>query len=103
MTEKEKAHQFLLGYDIIPFCFDDIGFKRKKDKHNDDIFVKWLKSILKKYDGNNVLCLYLNQKNNDKIHEYVSPLVYLDISPSTDDSLEDDEMKIDLKKIKDER
>ena len=102
MNDNEEAKNFLLDIIIERFDFDDIGFHRKKDKHNDHIFVTWLIEFLNKFNTNNAMCLSINPINNERLKEYVSPMTYLNYSPKDDEDLGENEIKIDLNEARKE-
>lgn len=78
----------------------------KSIRKNTEFFVDWVLNILKKYipecpDGYkyDAQALYLNSKNLKELSKHVNPMDYLAYSPTTDDSLADDELGIDLNSI----
>jgi len=88
----------------IEYIYDLFSHKKGRSvaDYNDGIFVTWLKKILNEYNTNNVLCLYMNSSNLEVLNNSLNPMTYLNLSPKEDDSLEDDELMIDLNEAKNE-
>ena len=68
--------------------------------------INWVISILKEFcpdkpDGYryNSQALHLNTKMLDELDKHVDPFTFLNYSPTTDDSLKDGELGIDLNAI----
>ncbi len=84
-------------------------FNPSKDevlRSNNDKFVKWIMKILKATgqtlgpnQNYNSCALYLNDKNLQKLHKLLDPMVWLNYSPTTSNSLPDNRLGIDLKEV----
>ena len=99
---------------IKPYSSDFLKNKKKyyKGKHsksiakNTDDMIKWIVSVLKshipvlphgfRYDAR---ALHLNSKMLDELIFHVEPMAWLNYSPTTDNSLNDNELGIDLNAI----
>lgn len=97
---------------IKPFHFDSLKMKklRKNSRHstiqkNNEIYIEWmlqtLKSIytLPKDKTYNALCIYMNPDNIEKLHNYLSPMVWLNYSPKECLELSLDQVAIDMTSI----
>lgn len=92
--------------DLSVFRYHKPRFEKSQSK-NDDIFVKWVLSTIKRMTNTelmegekfNACSLYLNDKNNKELNKKMNPMVWLNISPTTCDELSDNEIAIDMKDV----
>lgn len=75
---------------------------RSKLEKNDHKFIHWVMKVLAEYvecppKGKkwNALAIYMNHKNNMILHDCLSPMVWLDISPKECEDLKDNEYGVD--------
>lgn len=75
-------------------------------RSNSDKFVKWVMKHLKDTgktvnpsQNYNACALFLNQKNLDKLHDLLDPMVFLNFSPTTSAALPHDLLGIDPNEV----
>jgi len=75
-------------------------------KSNDEKFVKWVmkqlidtEQILKRKQNYNACALYLNEKNLKELNEKLTPMTWLNFSPTTAEELPDNLLGIDINKV----
>ena len=73
------------------------GRNKNKNK-NDEKFIKWLIWLLDKYDSKDATIVYANTRINDYLNKHLSPMTWLNYSPTTDDNLADNEIMVRLEK-----
>lgn len=116
--------------DVFRFSWDEIGLEdvrkkkntlvqtgatRKKLDKNTDKWGNWLVEILKERtvdpvrrivdEGHakyNATAVYMNEKNNEYLHEHIHAMDWLNWSPVTENGLADDEYGVELSKVVEE-
>ncbi len=107
MKENKVAKDLLLGYEIVKFSINDLGlhpliYKKKYSKrkdYNDQAFVNWLTDVLKARGGNNACAISFSKNNDAYLFKNINSMTYLNYSPTVDESLSDDEYKINLNEL----
>jgi len=80
-------------------------FYDKRADFNTDRYIAWVIKILKKASSlpegyrYNSTSLYMNEKNVEKLHNYLYPMVWLNYSPTIDNSLKNWQYRLDENKI----
>lgn len=104
------AKNLLTGIVVNKFSWDDFGFKDinksrnkiKTTKYNSENFINWVLNTLKLYNNKerpNSTAIYMNCKNNEYLRKNIDGFIWLSHSPKDDDSLEDDEYKVNIDEI----
>jgi len=99
----------------VKFNFDDIGMKVSKSKKysiqkkNIELFAEWMINIFKKEvgelkEGTRYFApsISWSERNDKQLNELIFPMDYLNISPTVDKKLPDDEIEIDMDKCTEE-
>jgi hypothetical protein len=100
---------------IFHFNIEEIGLEMKKyyksrysktlDK-NSNVFVEWVANVLKKHVPvlpkgfqYNACALRINTNNSDILNKHLDPMVWLNYCPTTDDSLRDDQLGLEINEV----
>lgn len=99
----KKAKKLLSNIEIVEI---DLRKKLKFDKRNtnknknDEKYLKWLVGFLQKYDTLDSTIISVNSEINSYLNKYLSSITWSSYSPRDDNSLELNEVMIDLNSLR---
>lgn len=107
---KKEAKNLLNGIVINKFSRNEWDFKNpsrsrnriKTVKDNSEKFMDWILKILKSYSDKEVpdaTAIYMNDNNNEYLRKYIDSFVWMSYSPTTDNSLKNNEYRVEVDKI----
>jgi hypothetical protein len=99
----KKFHFVFLGIKKLP---KDYFKKRRMEDKNATKYIKWVLKVLRKIktcETYSAICISMNRKNIDKLHDRMHGMTWLNYAPKEDNSLKDNQYSIDLEKMCDNK
>ena len=99
----KKAKSLLSNREILKIDIREavkFTHRNTNKNKNDEKFVKWLIWLLDKYNSNDATVVYANEEINNYLNKYLTPITWLNYSPTTNSELESNEIMVDLNEIK---